>query len=417
MKIRKTIPLLAVALIICAALLFMVNPVSAEEVTAPAETGTLLQAPPPYPPYPPAPPVTPPIPPMPPIPPAPHYTPPPPPVPHYTPPPTNPCVNCSGYNCGIGCPPCPASWNCPGCPNYCDCCDCCPKKIIVVETVQQPVVCNPVINSFSACDSCVNSCEDVVLTWSTSNATTVSISPGIGTVATSGSRTVRLCSTTTYTLIASNSGGSVSASTTVTVVPLASVTSTSISSNVVGSTGTTNTSVLTMGIGGSDGPLGSVPLYVVFIAVAAVLGLIIFAIVRKKPAMAVAGVYTATAAGYAPWPTKTQAATEVPGTTPLDMTGMAKFVTSDGRRIPLPSNGGTMGRNEFRSCVMPDKANQISREHIRIFRENDDYYLEDVDSMNGTRLNGYRITGKGRQSLKDGDEIELAGILTMTFKV
>jgi hypothetical protein len=172
-----------------------------------------------------------------------------------------------------------------------------------------------------------------------------------------------------------------------------------------------------MGIGGGDGPLNSVPLYVVLIAVLAIaVAAVIYYIFRRKPAVAVAGAHTATVAGYAPWATGTRTATEVPGTTPLDTSGMVRFVTADGRQIAIPDSGGSLGRSDFRSCIMPDKANQISREHIKIYCENGDYYVEDFNSMNGTRLNGSKITGKGRFLLRDGDTIELADILTLKFK-
>lgn len=278
----------------------------------------------------------------------------------------------------------------------------------------------PVINSFSASQSCVNLCQEICLSWSTSYADTVTIFPGIGAVAKSGTYMVTPTTTTTYTLTATNSGGSITASTTVTVVPQASVSTTSISSSVV--TGSTTTgagtgSVLTMGIGGSDGPLSSVPLYVLLIAVVVIVAAaIIYSVMRRKPAVAVAGYRTATMPAYASWSTGTRTATEVPGTTPLDAVSGAKFVTPDGRQVPLSGSGGMIGRNDFRSCIMPDKAGQVSRDHFRIYCEKGDYYIEDVNSMNGTRLNGSRITGKGRFQLKEGDVIELADVLSLTFK-
>ena len=55
------------------------------------------------------------------------------------------------------------------------------------------------------------------LFWSTSGVTSASISPGIGGVSTSGSRTVSPSSTTTYTLTASGPRGTVTRQTTVTV--------------------------------------------------------------------------------------------------------------------------------------------------------------------------------------------------------
>jgi phospholipase C len=62
--------------------------------------------------------------------------------------------------------------------------------------------------------------NSATLTWSTTNADTVTIDNGIGTVAASGSTTVSPMTTTTYTLTATGSGGTVTATATVTVQEL-----------------------------------------------------------------------------------------------------------------------------------------------------------------------------------------------------
>lgn len=59
--------------------------------------------------------------------------------------------------------------------------------------------------------------NSATLTWSTTNATSVSIDNGIGTVAASGSTTVSPNTTTTYTLTATGSSGTATATATVTV--------------------------------------------------------------------------------------------------------------------------------------------------------------------------------------------------------
>jgi hypothetical protein len=76
----------------------------------------------------------------------------------------------------------------------------------------------PVINSFIASATTIVRGEGDELSWSTSNATTVSIS-GLGAERTSGWVELVPQSTITYTLTASNSSGSVSKSVTVSVTP------------------------------------------------------------------------------------------------------------------------------------------------------------------------------------------------------
>ena len=79
----------------------------------------------------------------------------------------------------------------------------------------------PVINTFTASPSTILNGSSTVLSWTSSGANSLSISPSVGTVKGS-SKTVSPATTTTYTLTASNAGGSVMSSTTVTVTPNAS---------------------------------------------------------------------------------------------------------------------------------------------------------------------------------------------------
>jgi len=71
--------------------------------------------------------------------------------------------------------------------------------------------------TLSANPSSLNGPGDSTLTWNTSNATSVSIDQGVGSVNLDGSKQVHLTQTTTYTLTAKGSGGTVTCHTVVTV--------------------------------------------------------------------------------------------------------------------------------------------------------------------------------------------------------
>ncbi len=70
---------------------------------------------------------------------------------------------------------------------------------------------------FSAEPSTIEKGQATTLRWTVSDATQVSISPGVGTIDARGSRQVYPSDTTTYTLTAQGPGGTETASTTVTV--------------------------------------------------------------------------------------------------------------------------------------------------------------------------------------------------------
>ena len=79
----------------------------------------------------------------------------------------------------------------------------------------------PIINSFSALPSTITVGESSTLSWSVTDATSVTIDQSIGSVALISTTTVSPATTTTYTLTATNAAGSVTATTTITVNPVA----------------------------------------------------------------------------------------------------------------------------------------------------------------------------------------------------
>jgi hypothetical protein len=83
---------------------------------------------------------------------------------------------------------------------------------------------NPVINSFFASPSAIIVGESTTLSWTVTDADSVTIDYGIGTVALTGITTVNPTTDTTYTLIATNSAGPVIATVTVTVAPIETLT-------------------------------------------------------------------------------------------------------------------------------------------------------------------------------------------------
>jgi peptidoglycan-associated lipoprotein len=80
-----------------------------------------------------------------------------------------------------------------------------------------------VIAQFTAEPSSIERGQSSTLRWSVSDATTVSIEPGLGTVQANGSRQVFPSNSTTYRLTASGPGGNASGSATVSVIAASTV--------------------------------------------------------------------------------------------------------------------------------------------------------------------------------------------------
>lgn len=86
----------------------------------------------------------------------------------------------------------------------------------------------------------------------------------------------------------------------------------------------------------------------------------------------------------------------------------------DGRRVEwgLDSETNIIGREPPSDLVLA--LPRISRQHVRITCSERCYYLTDLNSRNGTYLNGQRV-GTVPLLLSDGDEIVLGGAVTIRF--
>jgi hypothetical protein len=54
--------------------------------------------------------------------------------------------------------------------------------------------------------------------------------------------------------------------------------------------------------------------------------------------------------------------------------------------------------------------NGVSRLHATITYEEDTLYIEDLNSTNGTRINGFQLIANHRYRLRDGDELEFGRV-------
>ncbi|NLY77528.1 MAG: FHA domain-containing protein [Tissierellia bacterium] len=66
----------------------------------------------------------------------------------------------------------------------------------------------------------------------------------------------------------------------------------------------------------------------------------------------------------------------------------------------------TLGRSNNNQIVIKDP--YISKQHLRVIKDEDKYYLEDTNSANGTFLNGERVMDA--VCLKNGDRISVGQV-------
>jgi pSer/pThr/pTyr-binding forkhead associated (FHA) protein len=84
-----------------------------------------------------------------------------------------------------------------------------------------------------------------------------------------------------------------------------------------------------------------------------------------------------------------------------------KFINGpyDGQELAIPEDGITIGRGKSCSVVIDD--NKVSREHAAVRIENGNWWVYDLQSSNGTRVNDSDISA---YELSDGDVIEVGGL-------
>jgi hypothetical protein len=100
--------------------------------------------------------------------------------------------------------------------------------------------------------------------------------------------------------------------------------------------------------------------------------------------------------------------------TPSQVRAPANLVLMSGphevRAYPLNAPQIAIGRSERSDIALADPG--VSRNHARIVREGDDFIIEDLQSTNGTEVNGQPVR---RRRLANGDMIKLANS-TLQFR-
>lgn len=92
-----------------------------------------------------------------------------------------------------------------------------------------------------------------------------------------------------------------------------------------------------------------------------------------------------------------------------------RLLSEDGKLLAtLEQASYTIGKKRGEvDLVLSDVS--ISRLHARIVKDNDEFYLEDMNSTNGTFKNGLQLQPYERRKLEEGDEITL-GKITVLYR-
>ena len=107
-------------------------------------------------------------------------------------------------------------------------------------------------------------------------------------------------------------------------------------------------------------------------------------------------------------------------TAQISMAQLRLLVLNSGRTIPCPIDELILiGRGDAAGGIFPqvDLSQDngymagVSRQHARIIRRGDSFFLEDLESMNGTFLNRKRLAPHTPTPFQGGDEIRLGNMV------
>lgn len=102
-------------------------------------------------------------------------------------------------------------------------------------------------------------------------------------------------------------------------------------------------------------------------------------------------------------------ATPLPGE-PVAVAWLKKVAGSGPEQLPIPSGTSSLGRRAENSLVLAGDP-YVSGRHAEIKVENQEAFIIDVGSTNGTLVNGHRLAPNQLQTLQEGDQVQIGHTL------
>lgn len=93
----------------------------------------------------------------------------------------------------------------------------------------------------------------------------------------------------------------------------------------------------------------------------------------------------------------------------------AQLVLPNNDNIIVDGAEKVIGREDFLGVVTSDKLYFIGKDHFKITRKDSSFYIQDLNTKNGTTINGEQMQGTQTYRLNDGDEIMVAQSLSITY--
>lgn len=100
---------------------------------------------------------------------------------------------------------------------------------------------------------------------------------------------------------------------------------------------------------------------------------------------------------------------------PHSSPSMAKLILKEKNEFIIKDYEKIFGREDFLGVISEDKLRFIGKKHFKITKKNDGFYLKDLDTKNGTQINGKNIKGLNSIKLDNEDIISVANVLNIKY--
>jgi len=94
---------------------------------------------------------------------------------------------------------------------------------------------------------------------------------------------------------------------------------------------------------------------------------------------------------------------------------LGKLILPNGEQLTITQHDRIFGREDFLGLIISEKLLLVGKKHFKLTLNDDGFYIADLNSKNGTQINGEEIKGKGNILLKDGDQISVAKTLKILY--
>ena len=101
---------------------------------------------------------------------------------------------------------------------------------------------------------------------------------------------------------------------------------------------------------------------------------------------------------------------------PSNNISLAKLILPNNNNIVVDGAERVVGREDFVGIISTDKLLYIGKNHLKITKDGDNFYIQDLHTKNGTSINGEKLSGNERKLLSSGDEVEVGKTVKIYYQ-